>query len=415
MNDRNPAKAQLSSNLAEGDDLDGPARGGAWRKLDLGSVARFVQGHFLGLLIGSYAIAALWPWPGLWLRDLSFGEVALFGVPTRLTLPMAMLALLLLNAGLGVSASQLAGLVRSPLPLLAGLAATWAVPLALLGVVAQLLRFWPDPAESQALTVGLALVASMPVAGSSVAWTRTVNGDLVLGLGLVLCSTALSPVVTPAALRAAALLAPGDSGHDLYDLAAHGTTLFLIVCVALPSGLGIVLRAALGEARVDAIVPLLKLVNAVTLLLLIYANASDSLSQAVTRPDADFLALTLAATVGLCAAAFTAGWWVGRLLKAGRDRQTALMFGLGMSNNGTVLVLASVALPRRPAVLLPVIAYNLVQHLTAGAVAYLRRTPEPGREEGAAGRERSGPPEPVGDQVGAGGVTRRFLARGRQS
>jgi BASS family bile acid:Na+ symporter len=366
----------------------------------IGSVARFVQGHFLGLLIATYAVAALWPTPGLWLRDLSFGEVALFKGPTRLTLPMAMLALLLLNAGLGVSASQLAGLVRSPLTLLAGLAATWAVPLALLGVVTWLLRLWPDPAESQALTVGLALVASMPVAGSSVAWTRTVDGDLALGLGLVLGSTALSPLTTPVALHLAALFAQGDSGKELYDLAAYGTSLFLAVCVALPSGLGIILRAALGEVRVDAAAPLLKLVNAVTLLLLIYANASDSLSQAIARPDADFLALIVATTVGVCAAAFTAGWWVSRLVKAGRDRQTALMFGLGMNNNGTGLVLASVALPGRPAAILPVIAYNLVQHLTAGAVAYLRRAPEPGREKGAAGRERSGPPEPLGAKTG---------------
>jgi BASS family bile acid:Na+ symporter len=41
------------------------------------------------------------------------------------------------------------------------------------------------------------------------------------------------------------------------------------------------------------------------------------------------------------------------------------MFGLGMSNNGTGQVLASVALAAQPAVLLPVIVYNLVQHLMA--------------------------------------------------
>ena len=44
------------------------------------------------------------------------------------------------------------------------------------------------------------------------------------------------------------------------------------------------------------------------------------------------------------------------------------MFGLGMNNNGTGLVLASMALADHPGVLLPIIFYNLVQHLIAGLV-----------------------------------------------
>lgn len=50
------------------------------------------------------------------------------------------------------------------------------------------------------------------------------------------------------------------------------------------------------------------------------------------------------------------------------------MFGLGMNNNGTGLVLASLALGSRPMVMLPIIMYNLMQHLAAGSVdALLRR------------------------------------------
>jgi predicted Na+-dependent transporter len=44
------------------------------------------------------------------------------------------------------------------------------------------------------------------------------------------------------------------------------------------------------------------------------------------------------------------------------------MYGLGMSNNGTGLVVAaSVGVPAEA--LLPVLVYNLVQHLLAGAAA----------------------------------------------
>jgi BASS family bile acid:Na+ symporter len=52
------------------------------------------------------------------------------------------------------------------------------------------------------------------------------------------------------------------------------------------------------------------------------------------------------------------------------------MFGLGMNNNGTGLVLASLALADHPRVTLPIIFSNLVQHLAAGFVdRWLSRTP----------------------------------------
>ena len=54
------------------------------------------------------------------------------------------------------------------------------------------------------------------------------------------------------------------------------------------------------------------------------------------------------------------------------------MFGLGMNNNGTGLVLASMALADHPRVMLPIIFYNLVQHLAAGVVdQLLRGNPRP--------------------------------------
>jgi BASS family bile acid:Na+ symporter len=46
------------------------------------------------------------------------------------------------------------------------------------------------------------------------------------------------------------------------------------------------------------------------------------------------------------------------------------MFGLGMNNNGTGLVLASLLLSEHPQVMLPIIAYNLVQHFVASLVDF---------------------------------------------
>jgi len=335
------------------------------------SCSHWVHQYFIWYLIGSYAFASVCPSFGRWIREVSFGEIGLFREKTTITLPMVMLALLLLNAGLWVQTSRLKHLLHVSLLLFVGLGANLVVPVAYTFGVTQALRFWHEPAEAQNLLVGLALVAAMPIAGSSTAWSQIVNGNPTLSLGLVLLSTLLSPLTTPVVLHSIGLMATGDYAEALQYLAAGGTEGFLILCVVIPSVLGIFGRCLIGGARIDSAKHPLKLFNALNLLLLNYSNASLALPQVLAQPDADFLVLTLGIVVGLCVAAFASGWLIARLLKVDRAQRIALVFGLGMNNNGTGLVLASVALADYPRVMLPIILYNLVQHLVAGSVAYL--------------------------------------------
>jgi BASS family bile acid:Na+ symporter len=331
--------------------------------------SHFLHEKLLWFLLACYAIAAVVPGPGLWLRGVSLGEYDREG--TRITLPMVMLALLLLSAGLGVKPSELRRLLRRPAVLLVGLFANLLVPIVLIFATRQGLRLWHSPHEVQTILVGLALIGSMPVAGSSTAWAQNSNGDLALSLGLVLFSTALSPLTTPVALHAVALMASGEHAQALHALAANGTEVFLLLCVVAPSLLGLVLRWGLGEARVAALRPAVRLLTTLDLLLLSYANAAVSLPQAVAEPDWDFLGLTLGVAAGLCVLAFASGALLGRLLRLEPGRVTALVFGLGMNNNGTGLVLAGVALAAYPGVMLPIIVYNLVQHIVAGVADFL--------------------------------------------
>ena len=62
-------------------------------------------------------------------------------------------------------------------------------------------RWWSMAQSTAGLLVGLALVASMPVANSSVGWTQLVRGNLALSLALVLVTIFLCPWVTPWMLR----------------------------------------------------------------------------------------------------------------------------------------------------------------------------------------------------------------------
>lgn len=66
------------------------------------------------------------------------------------------------------------------------------------------------------------------------------------------------------------------------------------------------------------------------------------------------------------------------------------MYGLGMNNNGTGLVLASMALADHPGVMLPIIIYNLVQQVVAGVVGHLTRRTEPDLLDGAQFAEGEG-------------------------
>jgi BASS family bile acid:Na+ symporter len=217
----------------------------------------------------------------------------------------------------------------------------------------------------QNILVGLALVASMPIAGSSSAWAQNANGDLALSLGLVVLSTVLSPVTTPLALDAVGWMASGEYAAGLHRLASSGAGTFLTLFVLLPSLAGIGLRAAIGPRPLARAKPTLKLLNAANLLALTYSNACVALPQVAAEPDWDFLGVMLAIVLGLCILGFASGWALARLLREDEARRTSLVFGLGMSNNGTGLVLASTALAQFPSVMLPVIFYNLVQHIVA--------------------------------------------------
>jgi BASS family bile acid:Na+ symporter len=333
----------------------------------IASLGRFIQERLFWSLLAACAAASCCPGPGLWLRGVSFGAVSLGGEKAPLSLPTLLLAFLLFSAGLGVQTAQLRHLLRDPKPLLAGLVANLAVPVAVLVGTSRVIAGWHHADHAGSILVGLALLASMPVSTTSALWSQNANGNLALSLGLVLLSTLLSPLRAPAVFQAVGPLARGGSAAALHQLGAHGVGAFLSVAVLLPTVLGVAGKAALGEARVVPARPLLKLVGSVTCLVLTYANASAALPQVAANPDLGFLTVTLGVVAGLCVTAFTAGWGIARLLGTDPGQQRALVFGLGMTSSSVAQVLASAALVSHPLVLVPVLTHALVQQLVAGA------------------------------------------------
>jgi bile acid:Na+ symporter, BASS family len=186
-------------------------------------LSRFLHRRFLWLVLGAYAVAAVWPAAGLGFREISLGQFTIYEAEIRLTLPVLLLALLLWNAGLGVQGGDIRHILRNPQALMSGLVVNLVLPLAFIFVVGQLMRLWHNPDETQNILVGLALIAAMPIAGSSTAWSQKTNGNMVLTLGLVLVSTLLSPLTTPVALHSVGFMTTGDYSEDLHELATAGT------------------------------------------------------------------------------------------------------------------------------------------------------------------------------------------------
>lgn len=178
----------------------------------------------------------------------------------------------------------------------------------------------------------------------------------------------LSPLTTPLILHSVGFLTTGDYSEDLHELAAGEATAFLGAWVILPSLCGLAARQLMGEPRIARVTPYVKLANFAVLVLLNYSNATLVLPKVVSLPDADFLAAVLVIVSVLCVAGFGSGLLLSRALKTTPDETASLMFALGMNNNGTGLVLASLALANHPQVMLPIIFYNLVQHLFASIV-----------------------------------------------
>ncbi len=325
--------------------------------------------HYFIYIIGvSYVAAALWPAVGLKIRSVEFSPRDLLPVQLNVSLPTMMLALLLFNAGFAARTGDIKNLLNRPKLLASGLAANIVVPLAFIAAMSATLTLWHNPQEVQQTLVGLALIASMPIAGASTAWSQNANGNLALSLALVLLTTLLSPIVTPFVFHGVGYMTIGDYSEDLHELASRGAFAFLGAWVILPTVLGLAVNRLAGQARVVAASPYLKIANMTVLALLNYSNAALALPNVVAQPDLDFLGAILAIVGGLCFVMFGAGYGLSRALSANRADTASMMFGLGMNNNGAALVLASMALAEHPEVMLPVIFYNLIQHFAASFV-----------------------------------------------
>jgi BASS family bile acid:Na+ symporter len=326
------------------------------------TIRQVLQRHLLWFLILAYALGAFLPEAGLWIRGAS-GTGHSSG-----QLLKAMLALLLLNVGLRVDLAQLGRLARHGGVLVTSLACSVLAPgLFVLGVACLADRWAPSDMLAP-IVMGLAVVAAMPVAASSTAWAQNAEGDLALSLGLLLLSTALSPLTAVLILQATASVTGTVILPELTPLVTQLAAAFLTLWVILPIAGGLTIRGIIGAARIDRIKSHARLLNLAILLVLNYTNASLALPSVIAHPQPASLLLVIALCFGLAAVSFAVAPVLARLHRADSSQSASLLFAMGMKNNGAGLVLVATVLPISQSVLLPIIVYNLTQHLVAAAL-----------------------------------------------
>ncbi|MEW2299221.1 sodium-dependent transporter [Streptomyces sp. NPDC006655] len=319
----------------------------------------------------SYAAALIFPGPGLWLRHTHNLPL---GPPIRLPVSTApcLLWLVLLSAGLQVPVRELGRVLRRPGALLAGLALHLTIPLLVIPLIAFLLHASPDSDGGSGLVTAMIMIVAMPVAAGATVWTGKGDGDQPTMVGLVLASTLLSPLTTPLVIQ---LLSPLLSGTYADSLAASIHTAgggFTLVGVVLPCAAGILTRLTLPPSLVGRVLGVVVPVALAGSLVLTYVNASGALGSFVAQPRPLLLGAALVVAALVCQLSFALGRGAARLLRLDPPAASSLTLACGMNNSSDSAVLITAALPDKPHLLLPVLAYGLLQKTAANRVVRVR-------------------------------------------
>ena len=329
--------------------------------------ARLVHRHFLWLLMACYALAALWPAPGIAMRQWEWTAVEIGDVP--FSLPLLLLAVMLFSAALLTDLSQIRLVSRHPIVLLIALVLVWLGPALLVLAAGWLVPWIVDGRATAGLLVGLALVATMPVANSSVGWTQNASGNLGLSLALVVLSITLSPWVTPNLLSLLGMSLSDQEQAYCEALVAQFSGAFFIIWVILPTAAGLACRYLITSRRVEFLGSWFVLASAAALLMLNYINSALALPKIHEAPISLLAATTLLA-IALSLVGLVLGWALAWLLGVKPQTRSALMFGLSMKHTGLALILAGAVLANQPLAILMIVLATLVQHLLAGIVQW---------------------------------------------
>lgn len=324
----------------------------------------WIHSNFLWLLVVSYLLAGVAPGVGLAIRRIAFTR----STGGEVSAPLLLLALLLFCAASDVQWSQVRDLLRHPGILLLSLVAVWVLPGAFVSLMGWLLPVVVGNQLSAGMMIGLALVAAMPVANSSVAWTQNAHGNVALGLGLIVLTIVISPLATPQMLNLMGLSLSSEETRHCEILVSRFSGAFFIVWVILPSAAGLIFNRVVGPRRIERARGSIRVVSALTLLTLNYTNASLAMPKVLESESVQTILFFAVMAVSISVLGIASAWLLARILSLDEGSWTSLMFGYSMKHTGLALVLAGEVLQDEPRAILMIVLATLLQHIVAGIV-----------------------------------------------
>jgi len=321
-----------------------------------------IHHRFLWLLVGCYLLAAYMPGPGEMLRHWTFIQPS----GREVHAPMLLLALLLFCAAATIQWSQIHELLDRPGALALGLLTAWLGPAVLVLGLGMVLSHWTSGETVAGVMVGLALVAAMPVANSSVGWSQNAGGSVALGLALIVLSILLSPLATPQMLSLMGFALSAEDTQHINQVVTQFSGWKFIVWVILPSLAGAIAAWIAGPERIARAKTWIRLVTLVDLLLLNYTNASLAMPEICENETLATVGLYALLALSIPLLGLLLAIVVARFCQAPPATGTALLFGLSMKHTGLALVLAGEVLAQQPRVLLMIMLSTLLQHVVAG-------------------------------------------------
>ena len=319
------------------------------------TLSAFVRQHFLVLLLAAYLLASVFPNLGTLLREPFLDGAEMSGVHI-------MLSVLLFTLGLSTPWREISHI---------GHEFKWVGSFFLIRAIAACLLAvlsFCVATELTGLMAGFILLLVAPTAASSSGWSLQMGASRTTTAALILGTTLMSVVLGPVLLFTCSLVAAPETSQALGFFRDSFQVRFVVPWVVLPMIAGMTLRSVSPEfaQRVRgwglAVTPLV-------LLLLNYSNASLSLPKFATEFSGNYLMFVLVGAVLVFVLLSSASWLSSGRTSAGRGQRVSVLIGTSMSNTGFILLIASLAMPSRADIHLPIIVFTFIQHLGVARLA----------------------------------------------
>ncbi len=178
-------------------------------------------------------------------------------------------------------------------------------------------------------------------------------------------------------LSALSPLLSGGYAHTLATTGGLAQGKFALTAVVLPCAAGLLGALVVPERWLGRLVPVVAPSAMAGSLVLTYVNASGALGSVLTRPRPLLFAAALAVAALVCLLSFVLGRVAARVLRLEAGTASSLTLACGMNNSSVSAVLITASLPDKPHLLLPVLAYGLLQKTAANRIVTRLRPAPP--------------------------------------